>query len=138
MLTDKYIKSYAVIKSKWVSENLLDAYLPFVATIIRENNMVNIDEGVLCQEIAKKYDISLQPTLIRQVLSHAMSKNIISKVREQYVVNSEQLEQYVIPESDFNKIWESLISNFICYASKLDLHFTNVECEENIVKFIDA
>lgn len=138
MLTDKYIKSYAVIKSRWVSENLLDAYLPFVVTIIKEENMVDIDESVLCQEIEKKYDLSLQPTIIRQVLSHAMSKSIITKVREQYIANTSQLEQFVIPESDFNKLWESLISDFISYASTLSLSFTKDETEENAVKFIDA
>lgn len=138
MLTDKYIKSYAVIKSRWISENLLDAYLPFVVTIIKEKNMVDIDESVLCQEVEKKYDLSLQPTIIRQVLSHAMSKNIITKVREQYIANTSQLEQFIIPESDFNELWKSLISDFISYASDLSLSFPKSEVEENIVKFIDA
>ena len=138
MLTDKYIKSYAVIKSKWISENLLDAYLPFIVTIIKEKNMVDIDESVLCQELEKKYKLSLQPTIIRQVLSHAMSKNLITKVREQYIANTAQLEKFVIPENDFNELWESLISDFISYASDCSLSFTKDEVEENIVKFIDA
>ena len=138
MLTDKYIKSYAVIKSKWISENLLDAYLPFITTIIKEKNMVDIDESVLCQELEKKYDLSLQPTLIRQVLSHAMGKNIITKVREQYIANTSQLGQFTIPESDFNELWKSLISDFISFVSDLSISLTPDEAEENIVKFIDA
>lgn len=138
MLTDKYIKSYAVIKSRWISENLFDAYLPFIVTIIKEKNMVDLDESVLCKELEKKYDLSLQPTIIRQVLSHAMSKNIITKVRERYIANTSQLEQFVIPESDFNELWESLIFDFISYAFDLNLSFTKDVVEENIVKFIDA
>jgi len=138
MITDKYIKSYAVIKSRWISENLLDAYLPFVVTIIKEKNMVDIDESVLCQELERKYDLSLQPTIIRQVLSHAMSKNILTKVREQYIANTSQLEQFTIPESDFDALWESLISDFISYTSDLNLSFTKGEIEKDIVRFIDA
>ena len=138
MTTDKYIKSYAVIKSRWVSENLLDAYLPFIVTIIKENNMVDIDEGILCKEIKIKYDLSLQPTVIRQVLSHAMSKNIITKVREQYVVNKSQLKQFVIPEDDFECLWESLITDFVDYATSLTISLDRNETADNIVKFIDV
>ena len=113
MPTNKYVKSYAVIKSRWISENLLDAYLPFVMTIIKEKKMVEVDESVICQELTNKYGLFLQPTMIRQVLSHAMSKDIITKVREQYIANVSRLKQYVIPESDFDKLWKSLISDFI-------------------------
>ena len=80
MNTDKYVKCYAVIRSKWVSDNLFDAYLPFVVTIIKEKNMIDIDETILCQEIQKKYNLFLQPAIIRQILSHAMSKKIIINV----------------------------------------------------------
>ena len=136
-MTDKYIKSYAVIKSKWISENLLDAYLPFVVTIIKEKNMVDIDESILCQELAEKYGLSLQPTVIRQVLSHSMSKNIITKVRERYIANTSELDRFVIPESDFEKLWRALILEFLVFAATLDLSFNQSEIEENIVKFID-
>ena len=138
MPTNKYVKSYAVIKSRWISENLLDAYLPFVMTIIKEKKMVEVDESVICQELTNKYGLFLQPTMIRQVLSHAMSKDIITKVREQYIANVSRLKQYVIPESDFDKLWKSLISDFISYSSTINLSFTKDEAEINIIKFIDA
>ena len=137
MTTDKYIKSYAVIKSKWVSDNLLDAYLPFVVTIIKEKNIIEIDETILCQEIQNKYDLFLQPAIIRQILSHAMSKRIITSVREKYIANAAELDKYVISDNDFDILWESLLADFITYSSALSVSFDRKNAEENIVKFID-
>ena len=137
MTTDKYIKSYAVIKSKWVSDNLLDAYLPFVVTIIKEKNITDIDETIICQELQTKYNLFLQPAIIRQILSHAMSKKIITNVREKYIANSAELDNYVISENDFDILWDSLLTDFITYSSALSISFDRKNAEENIIKFID-
>ena len=137
MNTDKYVKCYAVIRSKWVSDNLFDAYLPFVVTIIKEKNMIDIDETILCQEIQKKYNLFLQPAIIRQILSHAMSKKIIINVREKYIANMAELDRYVISENDFDILWGSLLTDFITYANALSISFDKETAEENIVKFID-
>ena len=78
MITDKFIKGYAVLKSNWFS-NILDEYLCFVATIIIEEHMEEIDENLICEKLSKKYNIKFQLTFIRQILSHAVSKKVIEK-----------------------------------------------------------
>ena len=44
MITNRFLKGYAVIKSQWVNGNILDEYIPFLATIIISENMGSIDE----------------------------------------------------------------------------------------------
>ena len=72
MITNRFLKGYAVIKSQWVNGNILDEYIPFFATIIISEDMGVIDELLLCQKMQCKYDVSLQPSFIRSVLSHAI------------------------------------------------------------------
>ena len=55
MITSSFVKGYAVIKSKWVDSDILDTYLPFIATIIFDENMENIDENIISQKIQEKY-----------------------------------------------------------------------------------
>ena len=43
-MTDKFVKGYALIKSKTISPSILDTYLPFIATIIVDEGMDVVDE----------------------------------------------------------------------------------------------
>ena len=47
MITNRFLKGYAVIKSQWVNGNILDEYIPFLATIIISEDMGVIDELLL-------------------------------------------------------------------------------------------
>ena len=50
MITDKFVKGYAVLKSEWLNKDILDEYIPFIATIIIENNVVEVDEIFLTKK----------------------------------------------------------------------------------------
>ena len=91
MITDRFLKGYAVIKSQWINGSILDEYIPFLATIIVSEGMDIVDEHLLCRKMKDKYDVSIQPSFVRLVLSHAMGKGLISKVREQFIANKDAL-----------------------------------------------
>ena len=79
-MTDQFVKGYALIKSQCISSNVLDTYLPFVATIIVDEGMDVVDENIVCSKLKEKYGATFQPTFIRQVLSNAMDKKLVNKV----------------------------------------------------------
>lgn len=54
MITDKFVKGYAVLKSEWLNKDILDEYIPFIATIIIENNIVEVDEIFLTKKLNEK------------------------------------------------------------------------------------
>ncbi len=138
MITSSFVKGYAVIKSKWVDSDILDTYLPFIATIIFDENMESIDENIISQKIQEKYSLTLHVTFIRQVLSHAMQKGLVQKIRELYVANREQLQKYAIKEDDFNEKWTSLIDSFYSYSKCDDLYKeSKSEIENNILLFLE-
>lgn len=107
-------------------------------TIIKEEGMEEINENHICEIINEKYSLSFQPTIIRQVLSHAMSKNLITKIREKYTVISSSIDQYTIPQDDFDKSWHGLLDGFIYFCKKRNQLFEKAEIEKDILKFIDS
>ncbi len=138
MITNRFLKGYAVIKSQWINGNILDEYIPFLATIIISENMESIEEHLLCQKMLDKYDVSLQPLFIRAVLSHAMGKGLISKVREQYVANKEALKRYVITDSEFDKEWDTMLAAFFEFCKSIDEKTDSKEItQKHIIDFID-
>lgn len=139
MITDRFIKGYAVIKSQWTSASILDEYIPFLATIIASEKMTVIDENLLCQKMLEKYDVHIQPSFVRMVLSHSMVKGLISKVREQYVVNKGVLGKFVIKDSDFDSDWDAMLNAFLDYCNQSSEAAVEPKdiIQKNIISFIE-
>lgn len=138
MVTSKFLKGYAVIKSRWISGNILDEYLPFIATIIVEENMKEIDANIICQKVEEKYDINIQSSVIRLVLSHALEIGLIIKTREQFVANNDKIQKYVISETDFDASWEFLIKSFLKFCkSNGEIEESKETVQKNILEFIE-
>ena len=138
MITDRFIKGYAVIKSQWTSASILDEYIPFLATIIASEKMTIIDENLLCQKMLEKYDVHIQPSFVRMVLSHSMAKGLISKVREQYVVNKDALGKFVIKDSDFDSDWDAMLNAFLDYCNRSSETVEPKDItQNNIISFIE-
>ena len=77
MITDKFVKGYAVLKSEWLNRDILDEYIPFVATIIIENKIEEVDEIVLTKKLNEKYNNVFQENFVRQILSQAVKKELL-------------------------------------------------------------
>ena len=137
-MADRFTKSYALIKSQWLSGNILDEYLPFIATIILDEGMEIVDENIVCSKLNEKYHASFQPTFVRQVMSNAMSKDAVQKVHGNYVANKSVLKQHYLSDEDFERNWVGLLSDFCKYATQHEYKINKVELEKNILSFIDA
>lgn len=138
MITDRFIKSYAVIKSQWFSGSILNEYIPFIATIIITEDMKTVDEFLICQKMQEKYDLTVQPSFIRMILSHAIGRGLIKKIREQYIPNAEQLKLLVIRDDEFDNEWEQMISEFMDFCASTDeQHVSKETVQNNIIEFID-
>lgn len=137
-MSDSFIKGYALIKAQCFSASVFDTYLPFVATIIVDEGMDVVDENVICLKLKEKYGSTFQPTFIRQVLSNAMDKKLISKVRENFVANIPNLKKHCISDEDFTKNWDALVSDFSRYGKKRNYVSSEEEIAKNITAFLDA
>ena len=137
-MTDQFVKGYALIKSKTISPSILDTYLPFVATIIVDEGMDVVDENIVCTKLQEKYSAKFQPTFIRQVLSSAMDKKLVNKVKGNYVSNISVLRKHALLDEEFACSWKSLLRDFCEYGEKLGYIANEKELEKNITAFLDA
>ena len=118
MITDKFVKGYAVLKSEWLNKDILDEYIPFIATIIIENNVVEVDEIFLTKKLNEKYNNIFQENFVRQILSQAVKKGAIINNRGKFIVDNNEIEKYTIPMESFDYDFGLLVDSFIEYANK--------------------
>lgn len=137
-MTDSFVKGYALIKGQCFSGSIFDTYLPFVATIIVDEGMDVVDENLICKKLKEKYNATFQPTFVRQVLSNAMDKKLINKVKENYVANIPALKKRSITDDDFVNSWNCLITGFSKYGKKRGYISNENEITKDILAFLEA
>lgn len=138
MITDKFIKGYAVLKSEWLSKNILEEYIPFIATIIVENDITEIDEIILTKKLNEKYgDNIFQENFVRQILSQAVLKGAIINNRGKFEVNKNEIKKWIIKQDSFDFDFGNLVDNFIEYAKKNNYFPQKEEVKRLIYDFID-
>lgn len=137
MITDKFVKGYAVLKSEWFNRDILDEYIPFVATIIIENNVDEVDELFLTKKLNEKYNDIFQENFVRQILSQAVRKGVIINNRGKFVVDKTKVKQYAIKMESFDFDFELLIDDFIKYANDNRYFPSKEEVKRLIFDFVD-
>ena len=137
MITDKFVKGYAVLKSEWFNRDILDEYIPFVATIIIENNINEVDELFLTKKLNEKYNDIFQENFVRQILSQAVRKGVIINNRGKFVVDKTKVKQYAIKMDSFDFDVELLIDDFIKYANDNRYFPSKEEVKRLIFDFVD-
>lgn len=137
-MSDNFVKGYAVIKGQWVSNNILDEYLPFIATIILDEGMDVVDENLICSKLNDKYHVNFQPTFVRQVISNAMVKNAVESVHGNFVPNKSVLKRYYISDEDFEKNWAALSKGFRDYASQHGYEIDLKSFESEVHHFLES
>lgn len=137
MITDKFVKGYAVLKSEWFNRDILDEYIPFVATIIIENNVDEVDELFLTKKLNEKYNDIFQENFVRQILSQAVRKGVIINNRGKFVVDKTKVKQYAIKMESFDFDFELLIDDFIKYANNNRYFPSKEEVKRLIFDFVD-
>lgn len=137
MITDKFVKGYAVLKSEWLNRDILDEYIPFVATIIIENKIEEVDEIVLTKKLNEKYNNVFQENFVRQILSQAVKKGAIINNRGKYVVDKNEIKKYVIQMESFDFDFNLLIKDFIEYANANRYFPSESEVRRLVFDFVD-
>lgn len=137
MITDKFVKGYAVLKSEWLNRDILDEYIPFVATIIIENKIEEVDEIVLTKKLNEKYNNVFQENFVRQILSQAVKKGVIINNRGKYIVVKNEIKEYAIQMESFDFDFDLLIRDFIEYANANRYFPSESEVRRLVFDFVD-
>lgn len=120
-MEEKYIDVYALFKMQCANGCVLESYYPFLANIILENDMEEINEDLIKKAFEERYNIHISVSFIRQVLGIGIENKSIVKKYGKYIADKLELKKYKIGKSDFNKSWSTLKNLFQKY------YFTNTK-----------
>lgn len=132
-MNEKYIDVYALFKMQCSNGNILEAYYPFLANIILETNMEEINEDAVKKMFEERYEIPISVLFIRQVLAIGVENKSIVKKYGKYIADKAELRKYTISQSDFNSCWDELRKEFKDYFFKNAQKTINEELFEDLV-----
>ena len=95
-------KIYAAFRSGCLGDNILDAYFPFFANIICENEWEYVNDKQVSTEFEKKYSFAVPLTFVRQVLGVGMKNGSIVDDHAQYRVCKEELAAFKFDSREFD------------------------------------
>lgn len=138
MIESKYTGAYAAFKANFIGDSVLEQHYRYLANIIYEERMDIIDVSSIISKFEKKYNITLEDTYVRQVLSVGVKNKTILYEKGRYEADLFELRNYQLDEEEFNTKWASLISDYKSYCSLNGFSYDADKVEEQILSTIDG
>lgn len=132
------LKNLITLKTRWVPNNPVDSFLPFLIHLVRSKKLYVVQIEKLADEFEAYYGFNLTYFVIRNILNYLSRRDICEYKNNQYYFVIRKLKALdTINEKDFdqyNDDVDSLISDFLTYCNDDSLSRNNAE--EVIVSFI--
>ena len=126
------IKLYAAYKSGYLGENIIDAYFPFAANIMLENNIKVVRDTEIAEKFKERYKFELPLPFIRQILNTGLKNGSIFDYNGEYSTVFAKLSSFRFDSSDFDLHWKKLIASFCEYSN-----LSSSDAENIILSYID-
>ena len=133
----KLLKVYAAYRSGCLGNNIFDAYYPFVATIIYEEQWTYIDSETVAAKFNEKYGIELPLSFVNQVLGIGVANGSIIDSMGQFNVERSKMKSHCFDSSDFNKQWGDMRSQFCYYCKQIEVDLTGIDIDSQILEELD-
>lgn len=137
----------AMLNSKVLGQNILEAYIPFVSTLIAVNKYKEIQIETICMDFYKKYSFSIPAMPMKEILIRMQKKNMINReLTGKIVPILDKIDEFDF-ESEYKenlKKYENIFNKFISFSKE---HFSfevkkdkAEECFCNFIKenFLDT
>lgn len=130
----------AILNSKILGENILEAYIPFVSTLISVKQYKEIKIEDICSDFYTKYSFKIPAMPMKEILSRMQKKEMILKDKRGKVIPNLDKIYETDFESDYKetlKKYENLSNKYIIFArDKFNLEVDSKITEECFSKFI--
>lgn len=130
-------KLYAAYKAGYLGNNILDTYFSFMANMISEEHLTVVEDTVIAAKFKERYTIELPLPFIRQVLGVGVQNGSFIEDHGKYGVVVNELTKYRFSETDFNMLWERLISEFKVYCRAKDIDISSLNTSEFVLSILD-
>lgn len=131
----KVDKAYAAYLSGWLGKSIFDAWFPFFAHIILEQETDQIDVVKIRDKFNERYSIRVPMEFIHQVLAIGNKNGMFSYNKQCVaVVDKVRLEKELEPaDGDYKKQWEVLCCAFKDFCRGREIVFEEEEQIKNTI-----
>ena len=139
-IIDKSIIHVAILNSKILGENILEAYIPFVSTLIATKQYKEIKIEQICNDFYYKYSFKIPAMPMKEILSRMQKKDMIYRDKRGKIIPD--LDK--IYETDFEseyketlKKYENISNKYIEFSKeKFQIDVSKEKAEECFSEFI--
>lgn len=134
------IINVAILNSKILGEDLIEAYIPFVSTLIAKRQYDEFDIQQICEDFYNEYSFKIPAMPMTEILNRMAKTGTLIKNRKGKIIPNYDK----IIETDFNEVsrdnlmeFENIKNKYIEYASNYyDFFIEESKAEENLCNFI--
>lgn len=130
-------KLYAAYKAGYLGNNILDTYFSFIANMISEEHLSIVEDNAISDKFKERYKIELPLPFVRQILGVGVQKKCFIEDRGKYSVVVEELKKYCFDETDFNTMWERLVSEFSAHCQEKEIDISSLNINDFILDIMD-
>lgn len=139
-IIDNSTINIAILNSKILGDNILEAYIPFVSTLISTKQYKEIKIEEICTDFYSKYSFKIPAMPMKEILSRMQKKKMILRERGGKVIPNFDKIYEADFESDYKEIlkkYENISNKYIEFSKdKFQLEIDNKIAEDCISKFI--
>lgn len=130
-------KLYAAYKSGFLGEDRLNTYFSFLANIIIDNRITEIETATISRLFRERYSFDLPLGFIRQVLGVGVKNGSIVFNRGKYCAVPDLLSQYGFKDTSFEIHWNKMLGDFKAFCHKREITLDETILDDSIMKMID-
>lgn len=139
-IIDNSIINVAILNSKILGDNIIEAYIPFVSTLIATNKYKEIKIEQICEDFYYKYSFKIPAMPMKEILSRMQKKDMIYRDKRGKIIPD--LDK--IYETDFEseyketlKKYENISNKYIEFSKeKFQIDVNKEKAEECFSEFI--
>lgn len=134
------IINIAILNSKILGNDFIDAYIPFVSTLISKKQYDEFDIPKICEDFYSEYAFKIPAMPMTEILNRMVKAKILIKKRNGKIIPNYDR----IIETDFNEVsrenlmkFENIKNKYIEYAKNYyDFLIDDCKAEKNLCDFI--
>ena len=128
-IIDNNIINVAILNSKILGDNIIEAYIPFVSTLIASNKYKEIKIEQICDDFYYKYSFKIPAMPMKEILLRMRKKDMIYRDKKGKIIPN--LDK--IYETDFESEYKETLKKYENISNKY-IEFTKEKFQINVSK----
>ena len=135
---NKTVKNYYILKSKWLPQDTVSTFMPFVINLIRSEKIESCTIEELSEQFKLKYGYRLEMFILRPILNNMKQNGYVDIKHKQWIFHKDTMPNVDLDSeaNSFDEKYNKLINGFVAFCNAPDEINYNT-ADKIITDFID-